>query len=267
MLLLEVNNLYYSVPTGPRLGFRSKRRQILTDVTFSIPSGSILGLVGGSGSGKSSLAKCIAGLVEPDVGTISIHGLNIFPMVKNRSEAALEIQMLFQASGLSLDPTMRIGDSIKEGVTARRRETHIDHDEAVEDLAGAVGLPPEVLQKVPHQLSGGQRQRAALARAVATEPSLLILDEPTSALDTITQVRVLALLKSMQKQFDFSILFITHDIATAFAFSDQIAVLNKGTIVERGRPAEVFHSPRHYYTKRLLTDSGLVHHEGGSVKL
>ena len=167
--------------------------------------------------------------------------------------------MLFQGGGVSLDPTMKVGDSIIEGITARNGKiAAIEVSATAQQLLSSVGLDTDVLGKYPGQLSGGQRQRIAIARALSAEPRLLILDEPTSALDMLTQAQVLSLLKSLQQQRGFSILYITHDVATAFAFCDTMALLHGGTIIEVGPTKEILEQPKHEHTNWLLAQSRLV---------
>jgi peptide/nickel transport system ATP-binding protein len=151
---------------------------------------------------------------------------------------------------------MRIRESLLEAIAARKEAKNRSEQIAVaERLLSAVGLSGEVLLRFPHELSGGQRQRVAIARGIAVAPRLLILDEPTSALDVLTQAQVLSLLGTLQHRHGFSIIYITHDAATAFTICERLIILYEGRIVEQGRPADILLSPQHEYTQRLLADA------------
>ena len=256
MLLLEIDRLRCTLRPGSTLSFRRKPRLLLKGISLQLAEGGFVALLGESGSGKTTLARCIAGLQAPDSGTITYRGTNIFPQTKNRKATGVEIQMLFQASGASLDPTMTVLDSLAEGITI-----HAEPSSGIiaiaEELVSSVGMPKECLSRLPSQLSGGQRQRIALARALSAAPRLLVLDEPTAGLDILTSLHILHLLKSIQGKEGFSVLLITHQVQTALSLCDRIAVLHDGLIVEE-ESAEVLHRhPRHDYTKRLLRESGI----------
>jgi len=258
MPLLEVDNLKCSLRTGSTLGFVSAKRHVLNGVSLAIEEGMTTALLGESGSGKTTLARCIVGLEKPDAGTITFKGTNIFPQIENRETLGIEIQMLFQASSASLDPTMTVLGSLAEGITTRSGNSSTTIPEA-EELVCSVGMPKDCLRRFPSQLSGGQRQRIALARVLSVAPQLLVLDEPTSALDALTSAQLLQLLKSMQAKNGFSLLFITHDVRIAFSFSDHVAVLLDGVIVENGLTREILEDPQHEYTDQLIRDSLLTH--------
>ena len=256
MFLLEVNNLCSTLRPGAITSFRRKRRPLLRGVSLRIEEGTSVALLGESGSGKTTLARCIVGLQKPDSGTINYNGVNLFPHTENRKPIGAAIQMLFQASGASLDPCMTVLDSLAEGLTARDGKSSQTAAEA-ERLMSSVGLPRDCLGRFPSQLSGGQRQRIALARVLSAAPRLLVLDEPTSALDALTAEQLLHLLKSMQAKEGFSLLFITHHVQTALSFCDRVAVLHNGIIVEEGSGGDLALRPRHDYTRQLLEDSGI----------
>jgi len=259
MSLLEVNNVSCSLHRGGLSFFASKRKQILRDVSFSVEQGETFGLIGGSGTGKTTLAKCIAGLLDPDDGSITLQGVNVFPDKENREKFPLAIQIVFQAGGAAFNPKMTMADALAEAITARSGgRKGLGHSEEAAGLFASVGLSVDLLQRFPHQLSGGQRQRAAIARILAVRPMMLILDEPTSALDSITQGEVLALLQSLQAKHRISILFISHDIPAALRFCSRAGILHEGTIVEEGPPGAIIKQPRHDYTRQLLFDSGLT---------
>ncbi len=231
--LLQVEHLTCTFQLESDFSFRRKRKTVLRDLSFTLEVNTTLGLLGGSGTGKSTLARCLAGISRPDEGQIVFDGVNIFPEIGNRKKIRLSIQMLFQTSSSSLDPTMTVRESLWEGIEARRSNAMGNGEtESVESLIRAVGMSDDTLQRMPAELSGGQRQRVALARALAVHPRLLILDEPTSALDIITQQQILVLLKRLQTTHGFSILFITHDRSAASVFCDRVAVLREGRIVD-----------------------------------
>ena len=256
MFLLEVENLCYTLRLDSMISFRRKRRALLKGVSLRIEEGTSVALLGESGSGKTTLARCIVGLQYPDSGTITYNGINLFPHAENRRETGTGIQMLFQASGASLDPCMTVLDSLAEGSAVRGWNSSQRAAEA-ERLMSWVGLSTDCLVRFPSQLSGGQRQRIALARVLSAAPRLLVLDEPTSALDDLTSRQLLQMLKSMQAEVKFSLLFITHHVQTALSFCDRVAVLHDGMIVEEGSGEDLARHPRHEYTRQLLEASGI----------
>ena len=222
------------------------------DVSFSLLPGECLGLIGESGSGKSTVASLITRLQPPTEGRILLDGADITNSSgrawRRRSRS---IQMVFQTPTESFDPRRRLGDGVGEslrnhGMSAAeaRRET--------ERLLELCGLPAQFARRYPHQVSGGQCQRAAIARAIAVRPRVLICDEATSALDVTIQQEILALLRQLRTELNLSILFICHDIALVQAFCDRVLVMYQGQIVEQGRPDTVIRNPRDAYTKRLI---------------
>lgn len=231
MPLLEITNLRVAVQTSSVWWWKKQKKNILDNLSLSLEAGQILGMVGVSGSGKSILAKCIAGLVKPAGGSILFNGMNIFPSVSNRAFVGTDIQLVFQAFGASLDPLMNVKDIVLEGIRAKGNIANqsLEHSKA-EELCFKVGLPTEILTSFPRQLSGGQKQRAAIARALSVQPKLLILDEPTTALDVLTQNQVLSLIKDIREKERLSMLFISHDIEACRVVSDAIAVLHDGKL-------------------------------------
>ena len=215
-----------------------------------------MGLLGESGSGKTTLARCIAGLQRPDSGTITYKGTSIFPRTENRKRIGVGIQMLFQASGASLDPCLTMMDSLLEGISCSTRDPKAAVA-AAEEWVSSVGMTRDCLGRLPSQLSGGQRQRIALARALSAGPRLLLLDEPTSAVDALTSAQLLRLLRSLQAKRGFSLLLITHHVQTALSFCDRVAVLRDGVIVEEAASDVLCKHPRHDYTQLLFKESGM----------
>ena len=234
-----------------------KRFQALTDVSLSIAPGEIVGLVGESGSGKSTLGRAALGLLPLSGGSMSLLGTDLGGKLGRREERALRSRVgaIFQDPGSSLDPRMSVGEAIAEPLIVQKKLHPMSaaaRANKVGELLEAVELPASYATRYPHELSGGQRQRIGLARAIALEPELIIADEPTSALDVSVQAAVLDVLKGLQEQFNFACLFISHDLAVVESFSDRVAVMLQGELVEVGASAEVLLRPQHAYSRRLL---------------
>lgn len=221
-------------------------------VSFQVMPGQTVGIVGESGSGKSTLAKLLCCLEEPTEGQIRLCGQEIGKRKgKKRREMYRKLQMVFQDPVSSFDPRRTLGDGIGESL----RNHGMSREEArkrVELLLEQCGLPEEFAGRYPHEVSGGQCQRAAIARALAIEPQLLICDEATSALDVTVQKQIMELLDRMRKEKNLTILFICHNLALVQSFCDQILVMKQGKIVEEGKPEEVIRHPQHAYTKQLV---------------
>ena len=253
--VLEVKNLSKSFEMGR--GFKRTRVQALRDVSFNLYQGRALALVGESGSGKSTLARLIMKMYQPTSGEINYAGESI--LGEKSSSEALDyrraVQMVFQDPFGSLNPAHRVFHHIARPLL---RHGHISDKrilkDKVFDILRQVELDPELsAYKFPHQLSGGQRQRVALARTLAVAAKVVLADEPTSMLDVSIRIDVLNLLKRMKDEQGIAFLYITHDIATARFFAEDIAVLYQGQIVEWGSSAQVIDNPQHLYTKLLLS--------------
>ena len=229
--------------------------RILKEISLEVGPGETLGLVGMSGSGKSTLAHCILGLEHPDGGTISWRGQSLATRPARRA-ARQAIQPVFQDPRASLNPrwTVRqiLGEPLDNWFPALRGQARAAR---LDELLDAVALTPELLHRNPHELSTGQCQLVCIARALAPEPSLLILDEPLSALDMSVQATLLALLRDLQARKGLGYLFISHDIALVGALCQRVAVLDQGAIVEQGPVASVLGLPGHPSTQALLADS------------
>jgi len=222
-------------------------------VSFEVPHGRTLGLVGETGCGKTTLARCILRLLEPTQGQILFEGRDILKLEGDGlRKLRRKMQIVFQNPFLSLDPRMRIRDIVGEPLithTSMRDSRLFGH---IATLLERVGLERGHIYRYPHELSGGQNQRVALARAIALEPSFIILDEPTSSVDVSIQARIINLLVDLQRELGLTYLFISHDLSVVRYVSDRIAVMYLGKIVETGQSDAIFQKPYHPYTKLLL---------------
>lgn len=229
-----------------------KSMTAVDDVSFELRQGECLGIVGESGSGKSTIVKMITHLQSITEGNVILKGKDITNVKgKELREVYKDIQMVFQMPMESFDPRRTLGDGIGESLRnmgLSRKETR----ERVEKLLERCGLDKEYADRYPHQVSGGQCQRAAIARALAVEPSLLICDEATSALDVTVQKQILKLLMELKQKENFSFLLICHDLALVQAFCDRVLVLYHGETVESGTPDEIINHPKMDYTKKLI---------------
>jgi peptide/nickel transport system ATP-binding protein len=250
--LLEVTDLDVRFPVTTPVGRTSVHA--VKELSFQIRRGTTLGLVGESGSGKSTVAAALTGLVVPDRGTATLDGIDVFG-VHGSAEKALRrrISLVFQDPFSSLNPRTRVGTAIAEPLRVHRLATGKQARSArVDELLELVGLPASFASRYPHELSGGQRQRVSIARALATEPDLLILDESTASLDVSVQSRVLDLLSELQRDLHLTYLFIGHDLAVIQRMSHEVLVMRQGAAVEYRPAAELFSSPEHEYTRALL---------------
>lgn len=222
------------------------------DVSFSLEKGECLGIVGESGSGKSTIAKLLTHLLSITEGKVFLNGKDITD-VKGRElrETYKAMQMVFQMPAESFDPRRTLGDGVGESL----RNMGMSKAQArkkTEALLQRCGLTPEFADRYPHQVSGGQCQRAAIARALAVEPSILICDEATSALDVTVQKQILELLTELKEKEKLSFLLICHDLALVQAFCEKVLVLSQGKVVEYGTPDEIINHPQMEYTKKLI---------------
>ena len=218
-------------------------------VSFEMAHGECLGLVGESGSGKSTVANLIARLLPLTAGHIFLDGEDV--TAADVRAVCRKVQMVFQSPQESFDPRRTLGDGIGESL-ANAGHPAGEVRKKVSRLLEAVALSPAFARRYPHEASGGQCQRAAIARALAIGPQLLICDEATSALDVTVQAEIVALLSRLMRERDMVCLFICHDIALAQSFCDRLLVMYKGKIVEEGTPDEVIQSPKQEYTKMLI---------------
>lgn len=249
--LLEVRDLKRTYFLSAGFFKQPRKLEALKGVSFDLERGSTLGIVGESGSGKSTLGRCVVGLEAPDAGSLVFAGHELHRQRAVKGHRGGRVQMIFQDPFSSLNPKTSIGQSIAIGPITQGMPREKAWRRACE-LLELVGMKPEAATRYPHEFSGGQRQRVGIARALAMDPVLIVADEPVSALDVSVQAQVLDLFEQLQKQLDFAMLFITHDLRVAARMCDRIAVMQHGEIVETGRGAEVLSAPRHEYTKQLL---------------
>ena len=256
MNLIEVNDLHV----------RYGDFEAVKGVSFSLAKGEIFGIVGESGSGKSTIARTLIGLQKASSGRIEVEkrgggGQRNDSSVRLRASSSPNMQMIFQDAVGSLNPRMTVRQTLEEIIEFKNNQNnrmkvgwkHSDNsDHSIIRLLEIVGLSPAVLDQYPREMSGGQCQRVSIARALASNPEVLIADEPVSALDVSVQARILNLLRDLRRDLGLSIILIAHDLAVVKNVCDRIAVMEKGLFVDEGPAAEVFTSPKSAYTKRLL---------------
>ncbi|MCG3754069.1 ABC transporter ATP-binding protein [Amycolatopsis sp. Poz14] len=254
-----------SAPEDASQGFLSVRKltasysgyRVLDDINLEVPRGLVTALVGESGSGKTTMGRCIAGLHDEATGTMTVGGSPLRFGARNRSrEERRAVQYIFQNASEALNPRRSIRDSIAEPlITLGTGASPAELDRLVESLLEDVALNPRLAGRRPSELSGGERQRVTIARALATDPSLLVCDEITSALDVSVQAEILLLIERLCAEKNLTLLFVTHNLAVVRAIADRVAVLDAGVIVEEGAVDQVLDAPQHEYTQALLKDT------------
>ncbi len=253
--LLQVRGLKKQFKVTRRSGMKVRHELVkaVDGVDLTIYSGETVGLVGESGCGKSTAGRAILRLIEPTSGEILLNGVDLRSLRGEAlRQARKDINIVFQDPFAALDPRMMIRDIVTEPLLAHGMISRNDVPERAKKLLETVGLRPEFAARYPHEFSGGQRQRIGIARAIATNPRLIILDEPISALDISIRAQILNLLEDLQETNGLSYLFIAHDLSVVRHICDRVAVMYLGAIVEEGPSDLVFTSPRHPYTRALL---------------
>jgi len=227
--------------------------QALKNINFSMQKGETLGVVGESGCGKSTLSRCITRLYDLDGGEVLFMGDDMVGLHGDALTASRkQMQMIFQDPFSSLNPRMKVGDIVAEGLKAHKVMGKKERTAYVKELLQDCGLPEDAAQRYPHQFSGGQRQRIGIARALALKPALIIADEPVSALDVSVQKQILELMENLKEKYSLSYLFISHDLRVVSEVCDRVLVMRDGEIVEQGAVKDVFTKPKHRYTQQLL---------------
>ena len=251
---LEVKHLSKTFQLRSGLMGRATPFAAVSDVNLEVPSRGSVAIVGETGSGKTTVARMVVGLETPTSGEILVDGrtLPVKPNLRERRERAGLMQMVFQNPFRSLDVRQAVGAGIAEVIRHHGRVEKSKIDARVSELLDAVGLTERLGRNGPRQLSGGQCQRAAIARALAAEPEMLVLDEPVSALDVSTQAQILNLLADLREQFGLGVLMLSHDLAMVRQISDDVVVMHRGKVVEAGTVQEVLDSPNEPYTQQLL---------------
>ena len=253
--LLEVRDLKKYFPI--RKGFFSRvlgHVKAVDGVSFDVRHGETLGLVGESGCGKTTMARAILRLIEPTSGDVRFDGIPILSLKGKRLRRLRKrMQIIFQDPYGSLNPRLTVGSMISEAIKIHNIAKGAAVKHRVADLLDRVGIPPDHMNRYPHEFSGGQRQRIGIARSLAVGPDLIIADEPVSALDVSIQAQILNLLKDLQQEFGLTFLFIAHDLSVVEYISDRVAVMYLGKIVELADSASLYKDAKHPYTKALMS--------------
>jgi oligopeptide transport system ATP-binding protein len=253
-VLLEIRDLYKSFPVKAGLG-KTVEAKAVDGVSLSVERGEAVGLVGESGCGKSTLGRLALRLLEPTAGSVFFEGRNLSTLAREDLRALRKnVQIIFQDPFASLNPRMRIKEIISEPLVIHSLAKGKELEERAAALLDKVGLPADALRRYPHEFSGGQRQRVGIARALASTPSFIVADEPVSALDVSVQAQIINLLGDLREELRLSFLFIAHDLNLVRHFSDRVAVMYLGKIVEIAPAEEIYRNPSHPYTEALLAD-------------
>lgn len=256
-MLLEAKNIFVSFKKENQTSFFGKERQeVVKDVTISLKKGECLGIIGESGSGKSTFGKVLIGLLTPDKGDVTVNGISLYGKSSKDEKRKIKqaVSVVFQDYTSSTNPRFRIKDIIGESlrVIEKRENIKIDRKKRTEELLELVGLNKNFIDRYPHELSGGQLQRVCIARAVAINPEIILLDEAISSLDASTQTQVMDLLKNLQKEFGFSYIFITHDLPSVTYMCDRVIFFYDGKIVEQVDDIYMLSEVKSSYAAKLL---------------
>jgi oligopeptide/dipeptide ABC transporter ATP-binding protein len=254
--LLEVENLKKHFPVTRGIIFQKQIASVraVDGVSFTVDKGETLGVVGESGCGKSTMARCIMRLLDPTAGKIVFDGRDISHLSRaDMRPIRREMMMIFQDPYASLNPRKRVGFIVAEALEVHKIGTEAETKKRVQELLDIVGLNPEHYNRFPHEFSGGQRQRIGIARALAVNPKLIVCDEPVSALDVSVQAQILNLLKDLQSEFDLTYIFIAHDLNVVRHISDRVMVMYLGHAVELATRDQLYTEPKHPYAAALLS--------------
>jgi oligopeptide/dipeptide ABC transporter ATP-binding protein len=254
--LLVVEDLKKHFPVTRGIVFQKEIASVkaVDGVTFTVRAGETLGVVGESGCGKSTMARCVMRLLDPTGGRVVFEGRDITRLSRSEMRPIRrELMMIFQDPYASLNARKRVGFIIAEALEVHKMGTDAEIKRRVQELLEVVGLNPEHYNRFPHEFSGGQRQRIGVARALAVNPKLIVCDEPVSALDVSIRSQVLNLLRDLQRRFGLAYIFISHDLAVVKHIADRVAVMYLGRIVESAPAEDLFTHPRHPYTRALLS--------------
>lgn len=253
--LVKIESLKKAFPTGKGLFGRGKREVVAVNgLSLDVYKGETIGIVGESGCGKSTLGRLILRLIEATSGRVTYAGEDLFSLKKHQMQRIRKnMQMVFQDPYASLNPRHSVAKILEEPLIVHQAGTKQERKEKTAEMLKTVGLNPDYAARYPHQFSGGQRQRIGIARALMTNPELIIADEPVSALDVSIQSQVLNLLKDLQKEFSLTYLFISHDLGVVRHISDRVAVMYLGEIVELADSDSLYEKPLHPYTEALLS--------------
>ena len=256
-MLLEAKNIFVSFKKENQTSYFGKERQeVVKDVSISLKKGECLGIIGESGSGKSTFGKTLIGLLTPDKGDVTVNGISLYGKSSRDEKRKVKqaVSVVFQDYTSSANPRFRIKDIIGESlrVIEKRENIKIDKKKRTEELLELVGLNKNFIDRYPHELSGGQLQRVCIARAVATNPEIILLDEAISSLDASTQTQVMDLLKNLQKEFGFPYIFITHDLPSVTYMCDRVIFFYDGKIVEQVDDIYMLSEVKSSYAAKLL---------------
>lgn len=255
--------MYYSVKSKKGLFVKKQSLHAVDNVSFSIYEGETLGIVGESGCGKSTTGKMMAKLLTPTEGEIKFEGIDINKMDKREDfDYKKKVQLVFQDPYSSLDPKFTVGRCIEEPLVIHKVGNSVERRARVLSLMEEVGLPADSYKRHPHEFSGGQRQRIGIARALALNPSLLLCDEPVSALDVSIQAKILNMMKDLQKKYNMTYVFISHDLSVVKHMCDRVLVMYLGNIVEEASREDLFEKPLHPYSVALLKAIPVIGDEG-----
>jgi oligopeptide transport system ATP-binding protein len=252
--ILTIENIRKTFPVHAGPG-KTVHARAVDGVSLTVRSGEVVGLVGESGCGKSTLGRLALGLMPPTSGRVLFQGRDLGTLGKKDLRALRrEMQIIFQDPFASLNPRMRVRDIVTEPLVIHKLATNEELDSRGAALLEKVGLNADALMRYPHEFSGGQRQRIGIARALASGPSFIVADEPVSALDVSVQAQIINLLGDLQQEMGLAFLFIAHDLNVVRHFSDRVAVMYLGTIMEIAPAEEIYTRPSHPYTEALLAD-------------